>query len=129
MSEVALTLTCSVEAEVTLAFAWQFRTDVTNWNDPPARFVLHGPFEAGSFGLPSCPRRARFAGESPKLCPAKSSVVEMPLEKAMLTSHWHLMICPDLEQDLPRKSYFPVKMQRRTSHRLKQVWDSISNLA
>ena len=43
MSEFALQFKYSVEADVTPAFAWQFRTDVANWNDPPARFALDGP--------------------------------------------------------------------------------------
>jgi len=47
MSEIALQLECSVEAEVSPAFAWQFRTNVANWNDPPATFTLDGPFEEG----------------------------------------------------------------------------------
>lgn len=36
MSDVVLRLEESVEAEVSLAFAWQFRTDVSKWDDPPA---------------------------------------------------------------------------------------------
>ena len=43
MSEFALQFKYSVEADVTPAFAWQFRTDVANWNDPTARFALDGP--------------------------------------------------------------------------------------
>lgn len=48
MSEVALQLEHSVEADVSPAFAWSFRTDVANWNDPLAEFTLEGPFAAGS---------------------------------------------------------------------------------
>ena len=39
MDEIALQLEHSVEAEVSTAFAWTFRIDVANWNDPPAKFV------------------------------------------------------------------------------------------
>src|ERR1700722_16276037 len=38
MGDVGLRFEYSVEADVTPAFAWQFRTDVSNWNDPPAEF-------------------------------------------------------------------------------------------
>ena len=66
MSEIALQLEYSVEADVGPAFAWQFRTDLANWNDPPAQFALDAPFEAGSRGTTLLPgqetlhwRRAR----------------------------------------------------------------------
>ena len=48
MSEIALQLEYSVEADVSPAFAWQFLSEVSNWNDPPAQFALDGPFEEGS---------------------------------------------------------------------------------
>jgi hypothetical protein len=35
MDEIALQLTYSVDADVSPAFAWRFRTDVTKWHDPP----------------------------------------------------------------------------------------------
>ena len=40
----------SVEAHVSAAFAWSFWTDIRNWDDPPARFMLDGPFADGSRG-------------------------------------------------------------------------------
>jgi hypothetical protein len=103
MSEVALTLTCSVEANVTLAFAWQFRTDVTNWNDPPARFVLHGPFEAGSFGTTELPEQSPLRWRIADVRPAESFVVEMPLEQAMLTFHWEFDHLPGLRTRLTQQ--------------------------
>ena len=63
MSEIALRLKCSVEADVTPVFAWLFRTDVSNWNDPPARFALDGSFEAGSRGTTQLPgQRSKLSG-------------------------------------------------------------------
>ena len=35
LREIALRLEYSVEAGVAPAFAWQYRTDVSTWNDPP----------------------------------------------------------------------------------------------
>jgi len=60
MTEIAVQLQYSVEAEVSPAFAWQFRTNVANWSDPPARFALDGPFEVGSCGTTLC-RAITFA--------------------------------------------------------------------
>jgi hypothetical protein len=50
MSDIAYDAQHSVDAEVSLAFAWDWRTDVRNWDDPPATFRLDGPF--GGAGTP-----------------------------------------------------------------------------
>jgi hypothetical protein len=55
MSEIALQLEYAVEVDVSAAFAWQVRTDVTNWNDPPATFVLDDPFQTDSCGTTLMP--------------------------------------------------------------------------
>ena len=88
MSEIVLTLKCSVEADVTTAFAWQFRTDVSNWNDPPARFALDGPFEAGSCGTTQLPGQAPLHWRITDVRPSRSFVVAMQLDQAMLVFEW-----------------------------------------
>jgi hypothetical protein len=45
----------SVDADVPVAFAWEYMTDVRNWNDPPAEFSLDGPFASGSRGTTRMP--------------------------------------------------------------------------
>jgi len=40
----------SIEADVSPSFAWKFRTDIATWHDPPATFLLDGPFAEGSSG-------------------------------------------------------------------------------
>jgi hypothetical protein len=45
----------SVEADVSVSFAWQYMTNVSNWSDPPAEFELDGPFAAGSRGTTRMP--------------------------------------------------------------------------
>jgi aminoglycoside-2''-adenylyltransferase len=47
---IVLQLEHSVDTAVSLEFAWNYRTDIANWNDPPAEFVLDGPFIAGTRG-------------------------------------------------------------------------------
>jgi hypothetical protein len=42
MTNIACQLEHSVEAEVSPAFAWNWRTDIQNWDDPPAQFQLDG---------------------------------------------------------------------------------------
>ena len=78
----------SVEAEVSRSFAWNWRTDVRTWDDPPAQFQLDGPFASGSWGL------TRFPGQEPmRWCirdvqPDSSFVIDMPLDGAVLSFEW-----------------------------------------
>ena len=88
MSEIALQLKYSVEADVTPAFAWQFRTDIANWNDPPARISLEGPFEAGSCGTTLLPGQAPLHWRITEVRPGKSFVVAIHLDQAMLAFEW-----------------------------------------
>ena len=94
MSEIALRLKCSIEADVTPAFAWQFRTDVSNWNDPPARFALDGPFEAGSCGTTQLPGQAPLHWQITEVRPGRSFVVAMQLDQAMLVFEWQFEQLP-----------------------------------
>jgi len=88
MSEIALHLEYSLEAEVSPAFAWQFRTDVSNWNDPPATFVLDGPFEAGSRGTTQLPGQETLHWNIREVRHSESFVTEMQLNGATLTFEW-----------------------------------------
>ena len=40
MNNIACHLEQSVEAEASPLFAWGWRTDIENWDDPPAQFQL-----------------------------------------------------------------------------------------
>jgi len=88
MSEIALQLEYSVEADVSPAFAWQFRTDVATWNDPPAEFALHGPFEEGSRGTTLFPGQEPLHWRIARVQSGESFVLEMPLDRATLTFEW-----------------------------------------
>jgi hypothetical protein len=89
MSEIALQLEYSVEAGVSPAFAWQFRTDVSNWNDPPAQFALDGPFEAGSSGTTQLPGQETLHWSIREVRHGESFVTEMQLDRATLTFEWY----------------------------------------
>ena len=89
MSEIALQLECSVEADVSPAFAWQFRTEVSNWNDPPAQFALDGPFEAGSQGTTQLPGQEVLHWRICDVRQGESFVTEMQLDRATLTFEWY----------------------------------------
>src|SRR5262249_49558710 len=88
-SHIALQLEYSVEVAVSPAFAWQFRTDVSNWNDPPAQFALHGPFQTGSRGSTQLPGQEPLHWHIRDVRHRESFVTEMPLDRATLTFEWY----------------------------------------
>ena len=88
MSEIALRLKHSVETDASPSFAWQFRTNVANWNDPPAQFAMEGPFEPGSTGTTLLPGQPPFHWRITDVNPGKSFVTEMQLDQAKLAFEW-----------------------------------------
>ena len=88
MSGILWQMEHSVEADVTPEFAWKCRTDIVNWNDRPARFVLEGPFIAGSRGTTLLPEQEPLQWIIREIQPPRSFVIEMELDGAMLTFKW-----------------------------------------
>jgi|SRR6266511_5268664 len=88
VTAAALRLEHSVEANVSPAFAWSFRTDVANWNDPPATFSLDGPFAVGARGTTVVPGQEPLHWRIRELLPRQSFVIEMQLDRATLTFEW-----------------------------------------
>jgi hypothetical protein len=78
----------SVETAVSLEFAWKYRTDLANWNDPPAQFVLDGPFIAGSRGTTLLPGQQPLHWSIREVRPMQAFVIEMQLDQAVLTFEW-----------------------------------------
>jgi hypothetical protein len=88
MDDIAYQVEHSVDVPVSPAFAWDWRTDVRNWDDPPAQFELTGPFATGSWGTTRLPGQPPMRWQLRDVRPGKSFVVEMPLDRATLTSEW-----------------------------------------
>jgi hypothetical protein len=88
MTGTILHLEHSVDSEVARAFAWKYRTDVANWNDPPARFVLDGPFIEGARGTTLLPEQPPLQWTIREVRPPLSFVIEMQLDGALLTFEW-----------------------------------------
>jgi hypothetical protein len=88
MSGIALQLEHSVEAEVNPRFAWNYRTDISTWNDPPAQFVLDGPFIAGARGTTLLPGQESLRWSVQEVRPPDLFVLRMDLDGAMLTFEW-----------------------------------------
>jgi len=73
MTIIACLLEHSIEADVSPAFAWTWRTDIKNWDDPPARFQLDGPFAQDSWGTTRLPDKNRYGGKSATFGPVPPS--------------------------------------------------------
>ena len=78
----------SVAVDVGLDFAWQYRTDITTWNDPPATFSLEGPFAPGSRGTTIMPGMEPMRWLIQEVKPRECFALEMPLKQATLRFEW-----------------------------------------
>ena len=85
---VALQLECSVDVDVSPSFAWNWRTDIQNWVDPPAQFQLDGPFASGSWGLTRFPGQEPLRWQLRDVRPTSAFVIDMPLDGAVLSFEW-----------------------------------------
>jgi hypothetical protein len=88
MNEIAWQLEHSVETDASASFAWSYLTDVRNWDDPPAQFVLDGPFAAGSQGTTLMPGQAPLRWRISDVRPRQSYTLETQLEGATLSFEW-----------------------------------------
>jgi hypothetical protein len=85
----------SVEAAVTPELAWQIRTDVSTWNDPPARFAIEGPFAQGARGTTTIPGQDPLKWVIGLVISGKSYVIEVLLDGALLSFEWQFEPLPD----------------------------------
>lgn len=94
MSEVALQFECSVEADVSLAFAWSLRVDVAIGMIHPqnsrrrsiCRRLARNNFVAGPTTICWLIREVRFG---------ESFIIEMELDGAMLSFEWRFDTLPE----------------------------------
>jgi hypothetical protein len=63
-------------------------TNVANWNDPPARFELEGPFTAGSRGTTRTPGQEPRRWQLAEVHQLESYVLETALDRAVMTFEW-----------------------------------------
>jgi hypothetical protein len=76
MKNVAYQLEHSVEADVSPSFAWNWRTDIGNWDDPPAQFQLDGRFASGSWGTTLLPGREPLRWQIRDVQPGAAFVID-----------------------------------------------------
>jgi hypothetical protein len=88
MTNITWQLEHSIEVEVSSAFAWSWRTDIKNWDDPPAQFQLDSPFAEGSWGTTRLPGQEPIRWQVRDVRPGASFIIEMPLDGAVLSFEW-----------------------------------------
>jgi hypothetical protein len=77
----------SVECNTSRQFGWTYWTDISNWDDPPARFELDGPFAVGSHLTTMLPDRT-YHSIIRHVEPGRAATIEMQLPDGVLCSHW-----------------------------------------
>ena len=95
MNDIAYQAEYSVEAPVSPAFAWDWRIDVKNWDDPPAQFQLDGPFAIGSWGTTRLPGQEPLRWQIRDVRPRRSFTIAMPLDRATLSFEWRFEAVSD----------------------------------
>jgi hypothetical protein len=93
----------TVEVGVSADFAWRFWTNVSNWDDPPAEFVLDGPFVAGSIGMTLLPGRDPLQWRIHHVLPGRSATIEMELDRATLSFTWRFDAVSDRQSYLTQR--------------------------
>ena len=87
MNEPVWTFEHSVECTANRNFAWAYWTNIANWNDPPAKFELDGPFAVGSRLTTTLPEQTMHSVIS-SIDPGCAATIEMQLPDAILSFHW-----------------------------------------
>jgi len=87
MNEPVWTFEHSVECDASRNFAWAYWTNVANWNDPPAKFELDGPFTVGSRLTTILPDQT-MQSVIRSVEPGSAATIEMQLADGILSFNW-----------------------------------------
>ena len=103
MTDKVWELTHSVEMDASPAFAWNYWTNVANWEDPPAKFELDGPFAAGSHGTTRLPGQEPLHWLLRAVTPPNTATIDLQLEGAVLSFEWRFDPLPDQRTRLTQR--------------------------
>jgi hypothetical protein len=88
MGENSWEMKYSLEVAASPKFVWNYWTNVSNWNDPPASFELHGTFASGASGLTHLPGQPPIVWYIREVTPGERATIEIPIEGAVLAFDW-----------------------------------------
>jgi hypothetical protein len=95
MPSIAWEMTYSVESDASLAFVWDYWTNIANWDDPPAEFKLDGPFASGSRGTTRLPGQEPLHWLIREVSPPQAATITLELQGAALSFQWRFEGLPD----------------------------------
>ena len=84
----------SVQCNAPQKFAWGYWTNIANWNDPPAKFVLDGPFDVGSRLTTTLPGQTWHSVIRDRKADHEATI-EMQLADTILSFHWQFEELPE----------------------------------
>ena len=84
-------MTHSVEADADVEFAWKYWSDVRNWDDPPAKFVLEGEFVKGARGVTHTPGQPPITWFIREVTPGGGATIEIPADGAAMVFEWRFV--------------------------------------
>ena len=117
MATIPWETTHSVETNAGPAFAWHYWTNIANWDDPPAKFELDGPFVTGSRGVTRLPGQEPLHWLIREVTPPNAATIEMSLDGAALLFEWRFVGLSDGSS--PRRWQTPIQVARmRTPEKL-----------
>ena len=88
MAKLAWETEHAVETDAGPDFAWRYWTDIANWDDPPAKFELDGPFAVGSHGLTRLPGQEPIHWIIREATPGEAATIEILVDGAALAFEW-----------------------------------------
>ncbi|MBV8630223.1 MAG: hypothetical protein JOZ83_04815 [Silvibacterium sp.] len=112
MREPSWQTECSVETSAPLEFAWNFMSNVANWNDPPAQFFLNGPFANGSPGTTEMPGQPLQHWWLREVLSMESYTIEFPLDRAVMFSSGPLSRLRMVARGLRSRSFLKARTPR-----------------
>ena len=77
----------SVDCSASRQFVWNYWTDISNWNDPPATFHLDGPFRVGARLTTNLPGQT-LQSVVRDIDVEREATIEMQLTDATFLFHW-----------------------------------------
>ena len=78
----------AIECNATRHFAWDYWTNISNWNDPPAEIQLDGPFAPGSRFITKLPGQEPLHSVIRSVTPQREATIDMQLPGAILSFRW-----------------------------------------
>lgn len=94
MSEPVWEFEHSIECNAPREFCWSYWTNIANWDDPPARFCLQGPFEDGSRITTELPEQTLFSVIR-NVETGHAATIELGLPNATFCFHWRFEDLPE----------------------------------